>query len=255
MALRRRKERERTGLVRVGGADELSVALSGGARPRALYFCRSLLRSAKQLEVLHRAQGTGAELVELSEPLFRKVADRENPDGLLATFPVVCTDLRRLRLGDQPFVVVAEALEKPGNLGAILRLADAAAADAVISASSIIDWGNPNVVHASTGAVLRVQVCDAGSGEAIGWLRERGIRIVAATPQGELTYDRADLRGPVAIAVGSERLGLSSDWLDAAAVRVRIPMFGGVDSLNVSTAAALLIYEVLRQRAGARWSG
>jgi TrmH family RNA methyltransferase len=249
VALRDRRERERSGLMRVEGYDELALALDSGARPAALFFCPALFRAPDQVDLLDRARGAGAVAIEVSEPVFRKIAYREGPDGWLATCPAPRRGLAGLHLGASPFLVVVEALEKPGNLGAILRTADAAGVEALVAADPVTDWGNPNVVRASKGAVFSVPVAAAGTPETIGWLRERGIAIVAATPRGDRAYTRADLRGPVALAVGAEQHGLSPTWLAAADLAVRIPMAGRVNSLNVATATALLIYEVVRQRA------
>lgn len=251
VALRDRRERERSGLMRVEGYDELALALDSGARPAALFFCPALFRAPDQVDLLDRARGAGAVAIEVSEPVFRKIAYREGPDGWLATCPAPRRGLAGLHLGASPFLVVVEALEKPGNLGAILRTADAAGVEALVAADPVTDWGNPNVVRASKGAVFSVPVAAAGTPETIGWLRERGIAIVAATPRGDRAYTRADLRGPVALAVGAEQHGLSPTWLAAADLAVRIPMAGRVNSLNVATATALLIYEVVRQRAAA----
>ncbi len=147
-----------------------------------------------------------------------------------------------------PFLIVAEAVEKPGNLGAMLRTADAVGVDAVLAAAPITDWGNPNIVRASKGAVFSVPVAAASTTETLDWLRERGIAIVAATPAATALYTDVDLRGPIAIAVGAEKHGLSDSFLAAADIHVRIPMWGRVNSLNVSIATALLAYEALRQR-------
>ncbi len=248
VALRERRERERTRLMRVEGYDELSLALESGARPAALYYCPALFRERGQAEMVERVRQAGAELVEVSERVFAKIAYREGPDGWLATFPAPRRGLDDLRLGANPFVVVAEAVEKPGNLGAMLRTADAAGVDALVAADPLTDWGNPNIVRSSKGALFSVQVAEAGTEHALTWLRGRGIQVVAATPQATLSYTQADLRGPVAIAVGSEKHGLSAEWLDGADTSVLIPMSGRVNSLNVSIATALLVYEVVRQR-------
>jgi TrmH family RNA methyltransferase len=248
IALRERRERERTGLMRVEGYDELSLALESGMKPVALYFCPTLFRQPEQSELLERARRAGAELIEVSERVFEKAAYREGPDGWLATLPAPRRGLDGLRLGANPLLVIAEAVEKPGNLGAMLRTADAAGVDALIAADPLTDWGNPNVVRSSKGALFSVQTAEAGSDRTLSWLREHGIRIVAATPQAALSYTDTDLRGPVAIAVGSEQHGLSEAWLEGAQESVRIPMSGRVNSLNVSIATALLVYEVVRQR-------
>src|SRR5436305_1930657 len=248
IALRDRRARERQGVMRVEGYGEVSLALSSGARPVALYFCPALFHAPEQSDLLERIRQAGAELIEVSEYVFRKVAYRESPDGWLATFPAMQAALDALHLGAHPFIVVAEAVEKPGNLGALLRTADAAGVDALIASDPLTDWGNPNVVRSSKGALFAVPVAMADNAQTIAWLRHRHIGIVAATPHAPLLYSQTDLRGPVAMAVGPEKHGLSRAWLDAADVCVRLPMFGRVNSLNVATAAALLMYEVIRQR-------
>lgn len=254
VALRDRRDRERAGLMRVEGYEELTLALDSGAQPATLFFCPALWRSQQQRRLVERARNAGAELIEVSERVFEKMAYREGPDGWLATFPLLSTSLAGLRLSANPCLVVAESVEKPGNLGAMLRTADAAGVDALIAAAPQTDWGNPNIIRASKGAIFAVPVAAAPSDETLAWLREREIRIVAATPQATTVYTDADLRGPVAIAVGEEKYGLSERWLAAADIAVRIPMAGKVNSLNVAAATALLVYEVVRQRAAARAS-
>lgn len=248
VALRERRERVRTGLTRVEGFEELSLALESGVQPRTLYFCPELVRDQQQMVLLDRVRQTDAEVIEVNVLVFEKMAYREGPDGWLATLPSPERSLEDVLLGDPPFVVVTEAVEKPGNLGAILRTADAAGVDAIVSSDPLTDWGNPNVVRASKGALFTMQVGQASNEQTIRWLREHGIQIAVATPQAEALYTDVDLRVPVAIIVGTEKHGVSRHWLDHADVAVQIPMFGKVNSLNVATATALLIYEVVRQR-------
>jgi len=248
VALRDHRERLRSGLMRVEGYEELEFALASGARPQSLFFCPELFKNREQARLIEAARHLGSELIEVSQRVFEKMAYRDNPDGWLAILPALAASLTDLRLGPSPMVVVAEAVEKPGNLGAMLRTADAAGVDALIASAPLTDWSNPNIVRSSKGALFCVPVATADNGTTLAWLRSHAIRIVAATPQATTTYTEADLRGPIAIAVGSEKHGLSQEWLDAADVRVRIPMSGRVNSLNVATAAALLIYEAVRQR-------
>lgn len=244
--LRTRRDRDREGLLLVEGASELALALLGGARPRAVFFCPALGGAAAEL--LAQAEQAGGELVEVSAAVFQKMAYRENPDGVLAVLPAIRRRLDDLPASDRALFVVAESVEKPGNLGALLRTADAAGATGVIVCDPATDLSNPNVVRSSRGTLFTVPVAEASSAEALAWLRARHVAIVAATPQASLLYTQADLRGPVAIAVGAEDQGLSPAWLDQANVAVRIPMSGRVNSLNVATAAALLLYEAVRQR-------
>jgi TrmH family RNA methyltransferase len=247
VALRDRRQREVDGQMLVEGYDELTLALEAG-KPLELFYCPAIIRHPDQLQLLDQARQAGAELVEVTERVFEKIAYRENPDGWLAIFPLIHRRLDELSLGANPLIVVVEAIEKPGNLGAILRTADAAGVNALISCDPVTDLGNPNVVRASKGAVFSVPVAEAGTSETLAWLRAHGIRTIAATPQAKLSYTEVDMRGPVAIAVGAEKPGLSPAWLDEADFGVLIPMVGRVNSLNVSIASALLIYEAIKQR-------
>ena len=254
IALRNRSEREETGLTRVEGYEEVRFAIGAGVKPGSLFFCPALFQDARQADLLAEVRQRGAEMLEVNERVFEKLAYREGADGWLLICPFPAVSLSSLHLQPRPFVVVADGLEKPGNLGAILRTADAAGVDALISADGVTDWGNPNVVRASKGAVFSVAVIQASSAETIAWLHDHAIQIVVATPRAELVYTDADLSGAVAVVVGSEKYGAGSLWFERGNQAVRIPMSGRVDSLNVSTAAALLIYEVVRQRR-ARKSG
>jgi RNA methyltransferase, TrmH family len=245
--LRRRRSRDDAGLTLVEGHQELVLALDAGVRPRTLYYSPALVRP-DQLGTVRRVAGLGAEVVRLSRQVFGKVAYRQSPDGWLAVVPAVAGDLEHLVLGERPLVLACEGIEKPGNLGAILRTADAAGVTAVIAAGPVTDWGNPNLVRASKGTVFSVPVASGGSAEVLGWLAERSLPVVATTPDTDTLVAEADLTGPVAIAVGSEHDGLSGPWLERAETRVKIPMFGRVDSLNVAASAAVVVYEAVRQR-------
>lgn len=246
--LRERRQRDREGLMLVEGRDELSLALASGVRPQTLFYCPSFFGAPNPQALMEQAREAGAELIEVSPAVFEKIAYRENPDGWLAVIPALRRRLDDLALGANPLLVVAEAIEKPGNLGAILRSADAAGATGLVVCDPTTDLANPNVVRASKGTLFTVPVAEAEGAEALAWLRARGIKIVAATPQANLIYTEADLRGPAAIAVGAEDEGLSRAWLEQADLAVRIPMRGRVNSLNVATAATLLLYEAVRQR-------
>jgi TrmH family RNA methyltransferase len=235
-----KKERQREGLMLVEGYDEIALAIEAGHGPRTLLTAPKLARR----ELRHIA----AEILTVSPAVFEKMSYRENPDGWLALFPIPRVSLDDLKLSDSPLIVVAESVEKPGNLGAILRTADAAGVDAVLVCDPRVDAYSPNVVRASRGAVFTVPVVETESDEALAWLTRHGIRILAATPAAEAEYTRQDLRGPLAVAVGTEDEGLSHFWMSKAALQVKIPMLGKVNSLNVSIATALIVYEALRQR-------
>ena len=247
VALRQRRARDRAGVTLVEGQEELDLALSAGARPLTLYVCPSLAGDGAQ-PMIDRVASVGAEVVRVSRPVFGKIAYRESPDGWLAVLPAVPASLSLLDPGDRPLVLICEGVEKPGNLGAILRTADAAGVAAVIAADPVTDWGNPNVVRASKGTVFSVPVASAPTAEVLAWTAERSLTVVAATPDGDALLTEADLSGPAAIVVGSEARGLPPVWLEHASARVRIPMFGRADSLNVATSAAILLYEAVRQR-------
>lgn len=247
VALRRRRLRERSGVTLVEGYEELDLALSAGVRPYTLYYCPELVDGNAQGTV-DRIVELGSEVVRISRPVFNKIAYRESPDGWLAVVPAVRTDLARLRVGDQPLIMICEGVEKPGNLGAMLRTADAAGVEAVIAADPVTDWANPNVVRASRGTVFSVPVASATPTEVLWWLAEHGLTLVATTPDTDVLVTDVDLTGPTAVAVGSEKCGLSAEWLARADVKVRIPMFGRADSLNVAISAAIVAYEAVRQR-------
>ncbi len=250
-SLRDRRARDQTGLMRVEGYDEISLALASGMDLSMLFYCPALFRSPDQAGLLDTIGGTGTELIEVRRDLFERISYREGPDGWLAVCRSPVRGLDSLWLDACPFILVAEGIEKPGNLGAMLRTADAAGVTCAIAADPLADWGNPNVVRASKGAVFSVPVAQAGTPEAIAWLRSHGILIVVADPHAARPYTQERYVDPVAIVVGSENHGLSPAWTDAADAQVGIPMFGRVNSLNVATAAALLLYEALNQRLAA----
>lgn len=247
--LRRRRVRDDEGVTLVEGYEELALAVECGVRPREVYHCRELmLDPEQQLGLVDRLRGQGVETIALSRTAFEKVAYREGPDGFIAVLPAVGESLAGLELPPEPLLLVCEGIEKPGNLGAMLRTADAAGVDAVIAVDPVTDWGNPNVVRASKGTVYAVPVVTCTLGELLAWLSARGIRLVATTPAAETLHTESDLRGAVAIAVGTEKYGLTPAALTAADVTVRIPMAGRVNSLNAGTAAAIVVYEAVRQR-------
>lgn len=235
-----KRQRKEDGLMVVEGADEIHLALAAGHRAQTIFSAPDL--ASRSLEAGE------AEYIEVSRAVFEKMSYRENPDGWLAVFPIPQTRLDHLVPSEPPLVIVAESVEKPGNLGAILRTADAAGVDALLVCDPRVDLWNPNVVRASRGAIFSVPCVECNNAAAIDWLREHNIQILAATPSAEVLYSNVDLRQPVAIAVGTEDTGLSDFWLSEADVRIRIPMRGKVNSLNVSVSTALILYEAVRQR-------
>ena len=247
VALRRRRARDESGVMLVEGRAEIELALAAGVRPRSLYYCPALAGQQRS-DLEERARDLGADVVRLSRLVFEKASYREGPDGWLAVVPAVDASLGHLDPGPRPLVLACAGLEKPGNLGAILRTADAAGVSAVIAADPVTDWGNPNVVRASKGTLFSVPVASAPSAEVLAWIAARGLQIVAATPDATSLITDADLTPPTVIAVGAEQAGLPAEWLERADVSVRIPMFGRADSLNVATSAAIVTYEAVRQR-------
>jgi TrmH family RNA methyltransferase len=235
-----KRQRKEDGLMLVEGYDEIQLALSAGHQPQTIL-------SAPEL-VSREMNGVSAESITVNRPVFEKMSYRDNPDGWLAVFPIPRTSLDDLKLGESPLVVVAESIEKPGNLGAILRTADAARVDALLVCDPRVDVWNPNVVRASRGAVFSVPVIESDNFSALKLLKARNIRVMAATPSAEALYSDTNMREPLAIAVGTEDEGLTDFWMSNADVKIRIPMMGRVNSLNVSVSTALILYEAVRQR-------
>ncbi|OAM88677.1 RNA methyltransferase [Termitidicoccus mucosus] len=253
--LRDRRPRDEAGVFLVEGYRQIRRALEKDIALSELYFSPDWFLGENEPALIERAAAAGAALFELSKDAFAKVAYRERPDGLLATAPQWRRSLADLaaRLdapagGRAPFLLVVEAIEKPGNLGTILRSADAAGADAVIVCDPVTDIFNPNVVRSSTGVLFSVPVVVEESSPVRAWLRGRGIRAVATTPSADALYTDTDLRGPLAIVMGSEQYGLSDFWLRESDARVRIPMAGQADSLNVAMATIITLFEAVRQR-------
>lgn len=247
--LRRRRIREERGRTLLEGYEELSLALEAGVAAEELFHCPELMADAEaQRDLVDRVARTGAQVVRLGRAAFEKVAYREGPDGFLAVVRTMSRRCADLDLPADALVLVCQGVEKPGNLGAMLRTADAAGVDAVVAADPVTDWGNPNLVRASKGTVFSVPVLSDTTEATVAWLSRHGVPLVAATPDTETDYTEADLAGPAAIAVGAEKHGLTEEVLAVAAQRVRIPMVGRANSLNVATSAAILLYEAVRQR-------
>ncbi|BET66216.1 RNA methyltransferase [Opitutales bacterium ASA1] len=246
--LRDRGPRDEQGVFLVEGYRAIQRALEKGARPREVYFAREWFLGENEDELLATAAACGAELVQLGREAFAKVAYRDRPEGLLAVVEQWRASPGDLKLSPVPFLLVVEAIEKPGNLGTILRSADAAGVDAVIVCDPVTDLFNPNVVRSSTGVLFAMPVALATTEEVIAFLREKSIRTAATTPAGDRELYDVDLRGPLAIVMGSEQFGLSRRWLEACEARVRIPMAGQADSLNVAMATIVALFESVRQR-------
>lgn len=246
--LRKNKARKQAGQTLVEGCREIMRATESGWMLTELYFCPELYLDKEAAGLVSDIQTGGTPVFQCSEAAFRKMSYRDTPDGLLALSPLVGQKLNELELPANPLVLIAENLEKPGNLGTILRTADASGADAVIVCGSKTDINNPNVIRASIGTLFFMPVAEASTEKTLQWLQKQGIRSLAAVPDAKQGYTEADMRGGTAIVVGSEDDGLTAKWTEGANLKVAIPMLGKNDSLNVSTAAAILLYEAIRQR-------
>ncbi|HET7704114.1 MAG TPA: TrmH family RNA methyltransferase [Candidatus Limnocylindrales bacterium] len=245
--LRDRRERDETGLTILDGAREIRRALDAGVRVETAFVAPDLLRTPDAFAVEERLRHRPT-TIGVTPAVLAKVAFGERSDGIVAIVETPRMGLADLALPDDALVVVVEGVEKPGNLGAVLRTADAAGAHAVIAADPRTDLFNPNAIRASIGTIFGLPVVAATSAETLAWLAEQGIRPVAALVDAPTDYTAADLSGPVAIVLGSEADGLTSAWRDSAVLPVSIPMRGRADSLNVSIAAAVLLFEAVRQR-------
>lgn len=246
--LRDRRPRDEAGVFLVEGYREIRRAIEKKVALTELYHSPEWFLGENEPALIEQARAAGAQVFELSKQAFAKVAYRERPDGLLAVAPQWRRSLADLVLPAKPFLLVVEAIEKPGNLGTILRSADAAGCDAVIVCDPVTDVFNPNVVRASTGVLFSVPLVVEESPKVLAWLREKKIRTIVTTPAAEKIYSAADLRGPLAVVMGSEQYGLSDFWLQQADLPVRIPMAGQADSLNVAMATIITLFEAVRQR-------
>jgi RNA methyltransferase, TrmH family len=237
-----KRQRREDDLMLVEGRDEIQLALSAGHQPRTIIFAPGLGSRQIYIDI------PNTERITVSRAVFEKMSYRDNPDGWLAVFPIPHLSLDDVRLSQSPLMIVAESVEKPGNLGAILRTADAAHVDALLMCDPRVDLWNPNVVRASRGSVFSVPTVECNNDSAFAWLQKHQIRILAATPEANDLYSNIDLRQPVAITVGTEDEGLTDFWMSKADARIKIPMMGRVNSLNVSVSTAVIVYEAVRQR-------
>ncbi len=247
--LRARREREKQGRFLIEGYRELRRAVNAKLPIGELFTCHEhYLGENEDALVADAQEQCGAEVVPVVATVFNKLSYRDRPDGLLGIAPIPQWSLEQLEPKANGIYVVAVTIEKPGNLGTILRTADAVGADGVIICDRCTDVFNPNVVRASVGALFTVPVAETTTDELLPWLAGNGIEIVATTPAAELIYTDANLLDAVALAVGSEQYGLPDRWLEAATHRVVIPMAGEADSLNAAVATAVVLFEATRQR-------
>jgi TrmH family RNA methyltransferase len=246
--LRDRRHREKQGRILIDGVRELGRAIAAGVPLAEVFVCEPLCRSEEARQLLSMVPTTGAVVYSVAEPVFGRLAFGERAEGVLGVAAMPEATLDRLRLPGLPLVAVLEGVEKPGNVGAVLRSADGAGVSALIVAQPQTDLYNPNAIRASLGTIFSVPVASATAADTLSWLQRHGLAIFAARVDGSILYTEADFRGPTAIVLGGEAQGLSAAWSGADVTAVGLPMRGAADSLNVSAAAAVLFYEALRQR-------
>ena len=253
-AIRRLRRRGGDGVFLVEGYRQLLHALERRAEVLEVYAAPRLFLGTAERPLLERAEAAGAEIVEVGEEAFASIAGRARPDGLLALvrrWPAMLVDLTLPRA---PLVLVADSIERPGNLGTIVRTACGAGADAVVACGACADLFHPDTVAGSVGALFHVPVARASVAEALDWTGAHGFRLVVASPGAGRRYWECDVDGPLALVVGSERHGVSKPFLDAADDVVEIPMGRGVDSLNVAVATGVVLFEIARRRGYPRTS-
>ena len=253
--LRDRRHREKQGRILIDGTRELRRAIEAGVKLLEIFVCEPLCHSDDARCLLAALPQCGGEVWHVGESVFQRLAFGQRAEGVLGVADMPRPTLAALSWGGSstatpaaPLVAVLDGVEKPGNVGAVLRSADAAGVSAVIVADGRTDLFNPNAIRASLGTIFTMPVCEAASGDALAWLRERQFQIVAARVDGSVHYTKVDYRGPTAIVLGGEAPGLSPLWTGDGITAVHLPMLGAADSLNVSVTAAVLFYEALRQR-------
>ncbi|WP_067148662.1 TrmH family RNA methyltransferase [Pseudotamlana agarivorans] len=239
------RERRKTGLFLIEGAREIMLAIQGGFDIETILF-------NPELHPLERVEALNAEdvdMIEISKEVYQKLAYRETTEGILAVAKSKSHQLNALKFNTKsPLILIAEAPEKPGNIGAILRTADAANVDAVIIANPKTDLYNPNIIRSSVGCVFTNTIATGSTTEIIKFLKTEGIHIYCAALQASEPYHTQDFTIPTAIVVGTEATGLSEEWRENATQNIIIPMQGAIDSMNVSVAAGILVFEAKRQR-------
>jgi RNA methyltransferase, TrmH family len=243
LSLEKPRERRKQCLFVIEGMKEIDLAMKAGYKIGNLFYCEQIIAKDKL-----GGLADDKLVIPISKDVFEKIAVRENSGGVIAVAEMKTHRLEDLTLSTNPLVLVMESIEKPGNLGAILRTADAAGVDAVISCDPQTDFYNPNVIRSSVGCVFTQPIASATSEQAIGWLKKNKIKIFCAYLNSSKPYHQIDFIGPSAIVMGTEATGLSDIWIESADQNIIIPMFGKIDSMNVSTSAAVLVFEAVRQR-------
>ncbi|WP_278035121.1 TrmH family RNA methyltransferase [Flavobacterium nitratireducens] len=237
------KNRKQTGTFLIEGVREISLAIKGNYEIETILFCPDICSETEAKKLAPKT-----DFIEINTAVYQKLSYRETTEGILAIAKSKSLQLSDLQLSENPLILVAEAPEKPGNIGALLRTADAANLDAVIIANPKSDLYNPNIVRSSVGCLFTNQIASASTSEIIAFLKEKNINFYCATLQNSTSYHTQDYTKPTALVVGTEATGLTQEWRDAATQNIIIPMQGEIDSMNVSVAAAILIFEAKRQR-------
>ena len=246
--LRDSRHRQKQRRILIDGLRELGRAVTAGILLRELFLCESCGGEEDSRRLLAAVEKSGAEVIEVSAPVFAKLSFGDRAEGLIGVADMPERRLADLVLPPRPLVAVLEGVEKPGNVGAVLRSADGAGLSAVVLADPRTDLYNPNAIRASLGTIFTMPLAQGTGREVLDWLRGQGLAIFAARVEGAQLYSEADFLGPAAIVLGSEAEGLTPLWADDAVRPIRLPMLGAADSLNVSAAAAVLFYEARRQR-------
>ena len=242
------KIRKREGLFLIEGKREISLAIKGNFMIQSVYFCQDII-SLEEVQQLFSQTTNSVEFTEVTSDIYKKLAYREKTEGVVAVAEYKKTEVTSISLNRKnPLILVAEAPEKPGNIGALLRTADAAGVDAILIADLKTDLYNPNIIRSSVGCVFTNTLGTGSSTEIINYLQDQKVTIYGASLQTSIPYHTADFKGPTAIVVGTEDKGLTDIWLKNTVQNIKIPMNGVIDSMNVSVAAGILIYEAVRQR-------
>lgn len=238
------KARKQTGTFLIEGKREIELAVKGNYELETILFLPELISESQITKLTHNQ----IPLIEINKEVYQKLAYRDTTEGILAVAKTKSLQLTELNLSPNPLILIAEAPEKPGNIGALLRTADAANLDAVIIANPKSDLYNPNIVRSSVGGLFTNQIAVGTTAEIIAFLKKRNINFYCATLQNSTSYHTQDFTKPTALVVGTEATGLTEDWRKEATQNIIIPMQGAIDSMNVSVAAAILIFEAKRQR-------
>ena len=246
--LKNRRTREKTQKTLLEGYRLISRALIADFPVEECYFTPSMFLGKNEDILLKTLQGKGANLIKVPESILQKMSYRDRPEGLIALSPIKEHKLKNIPIVKNGLYLVVEAIEKPGNLGSILRSADASGVNGLIICDKCTDLYNPNVLRASTGAIFSVPIAECSSLEAINWLHSNNIDTLAATPHAEKSYDCIDMTKSTAIVTGTEQFGLTPIWMKNSKIKVRIPMCGQIDSLNVAIATSILLFEASKQR-------